>query len=232
MRDYLLFIDTETSGLPKKWNKPYSEQANWPYSLQIAWVIYTKNGQEVKKESHYIKDNDFEISPAAFQIHGISKDFLHQHGESRKEILMQLAADLAQYQPLVVAHYMQLDFHMIGADFYRIGLENPLQDLPRFCTMLATSKYVLNPKSKYLRLDRLYYILFQQDLKSQHEALTDATATAACFFEMLKLGDITDEKIAQQQLAQTKPYNAITGWGCGTLVLLISFITYLFSLWS
>ncbi|GEO03133.1 hypothetical protein AAE02nite_07970 [Adhaeribacter aerolatus] len=232
MRDYLLFIDTETSGLPKKWEVSYADQDNWPYSVQIAWVICNKNGQEIKRENHYIKADDFEISPAAYQIHGISKAFLQQHGKSRQTVLMRLQADLIQYQPLVVAHFLQLDFHMIGADFYRLGLENPLQELPKFCTMLATSKYVSNPKSKYLRLDRLYYILFQKDLKNQHEALTDATATAACFFEMLKLGDISEEKITRQQQAQTQPGNAISGWGCGALAFLISFLTYLFSLWS
>ena len=85
MRDYLLFIDTETSGLPPKWDVPYSERDNWPYSVQIAWVIYTKDGQEIKKENHYVKDNDFEISPAAFRIHGISKAFLQEHGKAGKK---------------------------------------------------------------------------------------------------------------------------------------------------
>jgi DNA polymerase III subunit epsilon len=234
VRDYLLFIDTETSGLPPKWDVPYSERDNWPYSVQIAWVIFSRDGQAIKKESHYIKDNDFEISAAAFRIHGISKDFLLQHGESRQKILQQLAADLTQYQPLVIAHFMQLDFHMVGADFYRIGMDNPLKDLPRFCTMQATSKYVSNPKSKYLRLDRLYYILFGEVLENQHEALTDATATAACFFEMVKLGDIDDAKIARQQNEQKAllhPSPRISGLGCSISVLFISFITYLLSLW-
>ena len=231
MRDYLLFIDTETSGLPPKWDVPYSERDNWPYSVQIAWVIYTKDGQEIKKENHYVKDNDFEISPAAFRIHGISKAFLQEHGKSREKILQLLAADLAHYHPLVVAHFMQLDFHMIGADFYRTGKDNLLKDYPRFCTMLATSKYVSNPRSKYLRLDRLFYILFGEDLQNQHEALTDATATAACFFEMVKLGDIDDAKIARQQKARQESSPRIYGLGCGISALIISFLTFLFSFW-
>jgi DNA polymerase-3 subunit epsilon len=137
---------------------------------------------------------------------------------------------LEAYQPLVVAHFMQLDFHMVGADFYRIGRENPLQDLPKFCTMLASARYVSNPKSKYLRLNRLYYVLFQEELKNQHEALTDATATAACFFEMLKLGDIDEAMIAEQQENQAKGKN-VTASGCSGTLLILGFITYLFSLW-
>jgi DNA polymerase III subunit epsilon len=230
LRDYLLFIDTETSGLPARWDLPYSEKDNWPFSIQIAWVIYTKNGQEIKKESHYIKENDFQISPAAYKIHGISAEFLRQNGEAREKILNLLLADLTKYQPLVVGHFMQLDYHMLGADFYRIGQANPLQDLPRFCTMLATSKYVSNPQSKYLRLDRLYAVLFQEKLENQHEALIDATATAACFFEMMKMGDIDAEIISRQQQAQSKKRNA-AGLGSSTILLVVSLSTFLYSLW-
>jgi DNA polymerase-3 subunit epsilon len=230
VRDYLLFIDTETSGLPHKWDVPYADQENWPFSVQIAWVIYSQDGKEIKKENHYINDDDFEISSVAYGIHGISKDFLRQHGKSRRVILQQLATDLAQYNPLVVAHFMQLDFHMIGADFYRLGQANLLQEYPRFCTLLATTKYVSNPKSKYLRLDRLYFILFQEDLQNQHEALADATATAACFFEMVKLGDIDQEMINAQQNAPLPSSAPAAGAGCIS-VLFFSFLTILYSLW-
>jgi len=233
VRDYLLFIDTETSGLPKKWDLPYSDNDNWPYAVQVAWVIFTRNGKEIKKENFYVNDDDFEITPAAYRIHGISREFLLQHGESREKILKVLAADLMLYRPLVVGHYMQLDFQVLGADFYRIGLENPLKNFPTFCTMQATAKYVSSPKSKYLRLDRLFYILFYTDLKNQHQALADAQATAACFFEMVKLGDINNESIIQQQQKPSKVNDSPTGLGCNSiLILIISVLTFLFSIWQ
>jgi DNA polymerase-3 subunit epsilon len=231
VRDYLLFIDTETSGLPQKWHLPYSDQDNWPYAVQIAWVIYSKAGQLLKKESHYIQDQDFDISPAAFRIHGINRDFLLRHGESRQEIMRLLAADLVQYQPLVVAHFMQLDYHMLGADFYRTGLENPLEKLPLFCTMQATAPYVSNPRAKFLRLNRLYYILFHREMAQQHEALADAQATADCFFEMLRLGDIDDQQIIKQQAIWKKRKTGALERGCIIPILASIIVTVLLSLW-
>ncbi len=65
MREYLLFVDTETSGIPRDWSKPYSSRDNWPHIAQLAWVVYTKEGDEVKAENHYIQPNDYDMSEAS-----------------------------------------------------------------------------------------------------------------------------------------------------------------------
>ncbi|WP_121810828.1 3'-5' exonuclease [Mucilaginibacter kameinonensis] len=200
MQDYLLFIDTETSGLPKKWDLPYCDNDNWPYALQVSWIVYTKDMQEVKREDHYIKDNDFTISPKAYAIHGLTQEYLVEHGEWRKDVMSLLANDLLQYEPLVVGHFIELDLNVAGVEFYRTGITNPLENLKTFCTMLATTKWVQNPKAKYLRLNQLYEVLFNKTLDRQHNALEDAEATAECFFEMLKRGDINDESIQHQEV--------------------------------
>ena len=33
---YVLFVDTETSGLPADWRRPYAEPGAWPHVAQIA----------------------------------------------------------------------------------------------------------------------------------------------------------------------------------------------------
>lgn len=208
MRDYLLFIDTEASGLPKKWDAPYSQKGNWPYAVQISWIIYTKGGHQVKQENHYINDNDFEITPAAFKIHNINRAFLLAQGNSRQDVLRLLVADIRQYQPLVIGHFMEFDGHVLAADFYRASLEDLISSSPTFCTMLATTGYVHNPWLKFLRLGDLYRLLFNTTLENQHNALVDARATAECFFELVKRGEIDDEKIAQQQLEKQIKANA------------------------
>ncbi|PRY11271.1 DNA polymerase-3 subunit epsilon [Pontibacter ummariensis] len=196
----MLFIDTETTGIPKDWNAPYSDATSWPCSVQIAWSIYTKDGEEIRTENHYIGDDDFEISPESQQIHGITREFLLEHGESRKVVLSLLADDLRKYQPLVIGHFMQLDYHMLGVGFYRAGMGNPLPELPTFCTMNASANFLLMPRQRYLRLNELYERLFGTRMDDQHDALADAQATAACFFELVKRGDINDEVIAQQRM--------------------------------
>ncbi|WP_157807207.1 3'-5' exonuclease [Hymenobacter chitinivorans] len=194
----MLFVDTETSGIPQDWSQPYSVLGNWPHIAQLAWVVYSREGQEVKAENHYILSSDYDVSAASVRVHGLTREFLLAHGRPRHEVLHRLFQDLLRYEPLVVAHFMKLDFHMLGVGFYRAGLENPLEVLPTFCTMLPTGSFVRNGPQRYLRLGELHERLFREPLARQHDALVDAYATARCFFELRRLGDITDEVIAAQ----------------------------------
>ncbi|WP_167856500.1 3'-5' exonuclease [Hymenobacter metallicola] len=198
MREYLLFVDTETSGIPQDWNQPYSVLGNWPHIAQLAWVVYTRDGQEIKAENHYILPSDYDVSSASVSVHGLTREFLLAHGKPRHEVMHQLFQDLLRYEPLVVAHFMKLDFHMLGVGFYRAGLENPLEMLPTFCTMLTTSRFVRPGQQGYLRLGELYERLFHEPLQRQHDALVDAYATARCFFELWNKGDLTDKIVAAQ----------------------------------
>jgi DNA polymerase-3 subunit epsilon len=224
--DNLLFIDTEASGLPKKWNAPYSRANNWPFSVQISWLIYKRDGTLIKKENHYINDKDFKITPAAEEIHGISREFLNQKGEPRYKVLQLLAKDLEIYHPLLIGHFMELDFHVISADYFRSGVENPISNSQTFCTMVATKSLNYHPQSRYLRLGDLYELLFNRPLLHQHNALVDAEATAECFFELLKKGEIDEEYIEKQHTLKSfeHPFNRFIGWVVVILILLLMII--------
>jgi DNA polymerase III subunit epsilon len=220
VRDYFLFIDTEASALPKKWDEPYSKKGNWPHSVQLSWIIYTKDGKEIKQENHYISDNDFEISNSAKTVHGITREFINGNGISRKEVLALLTTDINKYDPLIIGHFIELDFHLIGADCYRAGIRNPLLDYPTFCTMLATTHLVQNPSKKFLKLCDLYSLLFNASMANHHNALEDARATAKCFFELLKRGEIDNAKIAKQEKFLTEPKLKKDNNGCAFIFLI------------
>jgi len=213
MRDYILFIDTETSGIPKNWNAPYFDDGAWPHVVQIAWEIFSQDGTRIKSENHYIQAVDFQVDPASVKVHGLDERFLNENGEKRADVFRALASDLAQYQPLIVGHFVEFDNHMMEMGFRRAGLEYPGRDLPKFCTMTAGRIYgsrFYRPRS--LRLDELYAVLFQKPLENHHDAQTDARATADCFFEMLKKGDIARESISAQASAPAREKNYALFW--------------------
>ena len=198
MKDYLLFVDTETSGIPRDWNQPYARRDAWPHILQLAWVVCTPDGMEIKAENYYISPSDYDLSPESGAIHGLTPAFLHAHGQSRHAVLQRLHRDLTHYQPLVVAHFMQLDFHMMGVGFHRSGLTNPLLGLPLFCTMRATGPLLRHASQGFLRLGELYQRLFKEPQLREHDALADSRAAARCYFEMRRQGIITDETMRKQ----------------------------------
>jgi DNA polymerase-3 subunit epsilon len=231
VQDYLLFIDTETSGLPKDWTQPYSNDANWPHAVQVSWIVYTREGIELKREDHYIRDSDFEIDKEAYKIHGITRDFLNDNGEWRKDVMNLLYQDLEEYQPMVVGHYVELDYNITGVDFYRLGISNPMTNLPMYCTMLGTKQYIRDTQVEYLRLGQLYSFLFNKPLLNQHNAMVDAEATAQCFFEMLRNGAIDDTRIEKQRLDREKRKQPILKNGCGIPVLILLILTILIAHW-
>ncbi|WP_437919809.1 3'-5' exonuclease [Sphingobacterium sp. LRF_L2] len=199
MKDYLLFIDTETSGIPKRWNRPYSDQHNWPSVIQVAWIIYTLDGHEVKRMSSYIYENDIHISTDSYKVHGIQSTFLKDNGQRRKHILRKLAYDIKKYRPLIIGHFIELDVQVLSADFYRAQLQNPFIEQDFFCTMLDSKKYVINPSIEYLRLPQLFEQLFDERPTELHEAERDAEITAKCFFELVHRQEISRLDVAKQK---------------------------------
>ncbi|OCX54779.1 DNA polymerase III subunit epsilon [Mucilaginibacter sp. PPCGB 2223] len=231
MQKYTLFIDTETSGLPKNWKLPYADNANWPTAVQVSWVIYDEHRREVKREDHYVSNNDLAISKQAYKIHGLSAEFLSQHGDSRKQVMKLLYQDLEKYKPLVVGHFVELDYHITGVDFFRVEMEQPMNRLPMFCTMLATKNMVRNPQMHYLKLGELYELLFNKPLGNQHNAMTDALATAECFFELQRTEAIDDDKITRQQIERERLQKPVLKGGCGVPVLVMLIFMALIIYW-
>ena len=222
LKEYLLFIDTETSGLPKKWHLPYNAPGNWPYAVQVSWLVYTKEGQKIKEENHYVSDDDFEVSTAALRIHGLTTNFLQHTGIPLSKVLQLLSKDLDQYQPMVVGHFIELDYRVIGAGYYRQKISNPMESLSTFCIMKATQHLQQNPHSKFLRLGDLYQLLFKQPLLCQHNALVDAAATADCFFELVKINGIQSFEQPSILFTDEPKLTNTFGW---VLVFLIFFFS-------
>ena len=198
MSDYLLFVDTETSGLPADWRRPYAEPGAWPHVAQLAWLVYTTAGELLKTENHYIRPSDYDLTPASTQIHGLTRAFLQQRGQPRPTVMQRLHDDLLLYKPLVIGHFIELDYHMVGVSFLRSGLDNALLGLPTFCTMRLTERFWQPMRQQYLRLTELYQRQFGRPQPQAHDALADAQATAACFFELRRTGEIDAATLAGQ----------------------------------
>ncbi|WP_303310845.1 3'-5' exonuclease [Hymenobacter sp. BT730] len=209
--EYLLFLDTETTGLPARWDRPYAEKQAWPYVAQLGWVIYTEAGELVKSNKAYLQIPPGSMPASATAIHGLTSEFMRIHGRDPKAVLRLLRRDLATYSPRVIGHFLQLDFHVLGAAFLRAELDNPLLELPQFCTMQpAWPSLKGKPAQRHWRLQELHELLFNEPLERLHDAYIDALATARCFFELRRRGLITPELMASQPrltepLDQAKP---------------------------
>ena len=226
IRDYILFIDTETSGVPGDWEKKDTD--HWPYIVQVAWIISDNLGKELLSRNFYIKPSDYDIEESAIKVHHITREKAMKYGVERKEALGTLCEDLRRYKPLIVGHFLTFDKSMLEIGLQRCGLQDIIKDYPLFCTMRASSGYMPWANRSYPKLDELYQALFKKKLTHSHDALHDARATSQCFFELVRRSDIDDKTIVEQQKQWKKvsQKNKKLG-GCLPLLLGLSFVVFL-----
>ncbi len=97
---YLIF-DTETTGLPKRWNAPITDTDNWPRCIQIAWQLHDDMGKLVAHEDYLVQPEGFNIPNDAEQIHGISTALAEQDGVPLADVLEKFNVAMAKTKFIV-----------------------------------------------------------------------------------------------------------------------------------
>mgnify|MGYP000918698227 CR=1 FL=1 len=69
-----IVLDTETTGLPKKWKAPLTDFENWPRMVQIAWQCHDLKGKFLFAKNHVIIPDGYSIPKDVEEIHGISTE--------------------------------------------------------------------------------------------------------------------------------------------------------------
>ncbi len=190
----ILFFDTETTGVPKDYKAPFTNTANWPRMIQLAYIITKEDGTILKEYDELIKPVGFVIPEQAQKIHGISTEMALKSGVDLQKAIAEFWIDLNQVHT-IVAHNLAYDYNIIGAEWVRTGKKQKSAPKNKICTMESTTKFVgiPNPKGvgfKWPKLQELYFELFGEEFDNAHNALVDIRATAKCFFELKNRGVI------------------------------------------
>lgn len=185
-----LFFDTETTGLPRRWNAPVTDVDNWPRLVQLAWMVCDRDGEIVAKADRLVQPQGFTIPPEVSRIHGITTRMAMEKGRSLKEVMEEFA-DRIDGVSALVGHNISFDECIVGAEFERLRMMTSLFLKPKYCTMKSSVDYCKLPGKngfKSPKLAELHEILFGKGFENAHNALADVEATARCFWELKKRG--------------------------------------------
>lgn len=192
---YLIF-DTETTGLPKRWNAPITDTDNWPRCVQIAWQVHNAMGVCISHQDYLVSPEGFNIPYDAEKIHGISTELAQKQGRPLQEVLTRFNEDLKKTK-FIVGQNLGFDINIMGCEFTRTGIETSLTKLPVLDTCTEdTAKLCQLPggrggKFKLPTLTELHEFLFGEPFAEAHNATADVEATSRCFFELLRTGNYT-----------------------------------------
>jgi DNA polymerase III subunit epsilon len=188
----ILFFDTETTGLPNNWKAAVTDIDNWPRLVQIAWKSFEDDGIEINSKDYIIKPEGFLIPMEASNVHGITTELALVKGKDLIEILSELNIEIDKART-IVAHNMNFDAKVIGAEMVRKKFTSNLFSKHLVCTMESSTNYCKIPGNygfKWPRLSELHIKLFGEDFQEAHNASKDVQVTAKCFWELKKLGEI------------------------------------------
>jgi DNA polymerase-3 subunit alpha len=196
---YLIF-DTETTGLPKRWDAPITDVNNWPRCVQIAWQLYDEMGKLIEHQDYLVKPEGFNIPYDAERIHGISTELAAAEGIALSEVLEKFNSTLSKAK-FIVGQNLGFDINIMGCEFHRMGVESPMSSMPVLdtCTEVTASLLKLpggrGGKFKLPTLTELHQYLFQIPFAEAHNATADVEATTRCFLELIRLEIFTKEEL-------------------------------------
>lgn len=190
----LLFIDTETTGLPKYYVT--NDLEKWPRVVQLAWSLYDSDGTRESLNSFIIYPTDFTIPMDSARIHGITTERAKTEGVSLHKVLPQFNNDVEK-ATTIIAHNAEFDLPIVNTEFMRFNLETNLHKKQKFCTMKTQKiiSYCKLPSTsgrgyKWPTLNELHLQLFETEFTDSHNASADVEACARCYFELRKRGII------------------------------------------
>ena len=164
----VVVFDTETTGC-----NSYDE------ICQIGAVEYV-NGARSRTLARYVCPT-CEMNPFAEMVHGLSLDFLREHGLEPEEAMRQFFEFVGE-DVLLVAHNAMFDMRMVRQECRKFGLAFAPRGVET-CDTLALSRR-LRPD---LPSHKLSYLIGALDIEgvNSHDALDDALACAGVFFSFI-----------------------------------------------
>ena len=184
---HLLFVDTETTGIPVDVNRSYKDIDNWPSICQIAWLIYKKDGT-IHRTYNYKTLNKLLITTSYSK--SSSGPTSEQSAIELYEVLPIFVNGLIG-SDAIIGHNIEYDVNVILCELYRLGLDTTeLLNKPQFCTMkngVEICGFETTQGERYPKLQELYTWLFHRPFDNAHDALYDISATAKCFWKILEL---------------------------------------------
>uniref|UniRef100_UPI003D7F1FC2 DNA polymerase III subunit alpha n=1 Tax=Pedobacter sp. TaxID=1411316 RepID=UPI003D7F1FC2 len=200
---YLIF-DTETTGLPGNYNAPITNTANWPRCIQIAWQLHDEYGKLIEHQDFLVRPDGFNIPYDAERIHGISTELAEEQGIALEEALAKFNMALSKAQ-FLVGQNVGFDVNIMGCEFYRLGIENRLAEMPVLDTCTEVTAELLKlpggrgGKFKLPNLTELHQYLFGEPFSEAHNATADVEATTRCFLQLVKMDGYKPEQLQRGQ---------------------------------
>lgn len=200
----ILVFDTETTGLPKYRNASIFRTDDWPYVVQLSFLLYDAAQNEILDSGDYVikLPTGIAIEPGAEAVHGISNEKCITEGIAMADALTHFNRAGAEAD-VFVAHNIMFDKRLLMVEARRLNTTHPFGEKgnwkPDFCTMKETTdmcKIAVKSERtgetyyKYPKLAELHKHLFGYVPEGLHDSMADIMVCLRCYFMLAYKRDV------------------------------------------
>ena len=184
---YLVF-DTETTGLFDF--KLPADAPGQPRLASVAFIVADELGREISRNKHYIKPDEWEMSPETGAINGLTTEFLAENGVPVSAVLDEYVDHVA-FGLIVAAFNVQFDAKMMRAELRRASRDDRFETTPNTCIMRSLKPYgaegLVIKNGQYVKLEAAcaHFGILNADA---HDAMADAEAARAILEILIRDG--------------------------------------------
>jgi DNA polymerase III epsilon subunit-like protein len=184
-------FDLETSGLPSKRDgktAPYTDLDAYSTAriVSVSWLL--TQGDRIMEQSYFVVKGDFEINPVAQEIHGISREYMQEHGDSLENIFSELKESLTHVHSMI-AYNIEFDINVLKSELCRWGRGTEIiaviDEKHHVCCMKKAREYLNQEKTP--KLSDVYAHLFGDPPKKLHNAMSDSISCFKVYNAMFPL---------------------------------------------
>jgi DNA polymerase III epsilon subunit-like protein len=195
-----LTFDTETTGLPRDRRGRIEDSSNWPYILQLSWILYDNETNRLFKSNDIIELPDsVEISKESIAVHGITRKRSRDDGIPIRKAIVKLQKAMADAN-VIIAHNLEFDKKLVMAECARNKMRHgfynnkgyycTMKNSVDLCKIEATNATTGEKYFRYPRLSYLHEFLFGTTPMGTHDALVDILVCFRCYYKIVYDTDI------------------------------------------
>ena len=190
-----LVFDTETTGLPKSRHAEPEETWQFPYVVQLSWLIFNTGNNKIETVRDKIirLPKHVKIPKKATEIQGISQEQMLEEGQPVSRVLDTFMRDLSSCTG-IIGHNIEFDKKMLEVECIR-NKSRRLSSYRKmsFCTMkmginrcniLKANRFTGKMEQKWPKLIELHKTLFNTEPKNLHNSLIDVIVCFRCFYTL------------------------------------------------
>ncbi len=198
-----LTFDTETTGLPRDRRGRIDDSSNWPYIVQLSWILYDNETNRLLKSNDIIGiDDSVEISKESIAVHGITRKRCRDEGIPIRRAIIKFQKAMADAN-VVIAHNLEFDKKLMMAECARNKLRHEfynskgyyctMKNSINLCKIEATNATTGEKYFRYPRLSYLHEFLFQTIPAGTHDALVDILICFRCYYKIVYNIDVASK---------------------------------------